>query len=131
MDNNKLKTTDLRIGNFVITPRGVEKIVEIHRNHLMFEPLRESPYVTYSIDLVKPIPLTEEWLVKFGIKDLWIKGSWKIVEDKMNGEHYGWGMLVRNSSRTKEIEFAYFKYVHELQNLFYAVVGEELTIKKD
>ena len=82
-------------------------------------------YGVYSID---PIPLTEEWLVKFGIKDLWIKESWKVVEDTSDGETFGWSMVVRNACYTKKIEFAYFKYVHQLQNLYFSLTGEELTI---
>jgi hypothetical protein len=68
-------------------------------------------------------------LLKFGIKDVWIKDSWRIFEDKDNTQHYGWSMVVRNASQTNMIEFAYFKYVHQLQNLYFDIVEEELKIK--
>lgn len=75
-----------------------------------------------------PIPLTEEWLVRFGL-DLttWFcEGSYLVVKD----EEFGWCMKVRNASQTREIEFGYFRYVHQLQNLYFALTGEELTLKQ-
>ena len=80
---------------------------------------------------IKPIPLTEEWLLKFGLQpNKWFcENSFCIVEDKTGDTHYGWCMKVQNASHTKEIEFGYFKYVHQLQNLYFALTGEELEIK--
>jgi hypothetical protein len=113
-----MKANELRIGNWYddngvqkqVTPSTIEEVWNAERSWC------------------KPISLTEKWLVKFGIKDLWIKESWKVVEDTSDGETFGWSMFVRNACYTKKIEFVYFKYVHQLQNLYFALTGEELTI---
>lgn len=83
------------------------------------------------IDDITPIPLTEEWLLKFGFnninsKEYGIKcGScWMSLSNPKNmGEwqdYYCWIF-----DRFKFIEL---KYVHQLQNLYFALTGEELTI---
>lgn len=75
-----------------------------------------------------PIPLTEEWLVKFGFE--------------INKHHFTKWI---NETNTFIIMFDdrkknYFicdcpidcniKFVHQLQNLYFALTGEELEIKK-
>jgi len=75
------------------------------------------------VDDLQPIPLTEEWLVKFGLKKTvgiefheWNLGDWGIIQnDKFEGYPY----LVE------------FKYVHQLQNWWHALTGEELKIKDE
>jgi hypothetical protein len=68
---------------------------------------------------VEPIPLTEEWLVKFGfkplVKDWQIKGL--IIHARKRG------FVVNN-------RIPILKTVHQLQNLYFALTGEELTLKQ-
>jgi hypothetical protein len=71
----------------------------------------------------KPIPLTEEWLVKFGFtkwknKNIWTNKGVMIYLHSKDGICYG-----KANSRTK------LKHVHQLQNLYFALTGEELKIK--
>jgi hypothetical protein len=78
-----------------------------------------------------PIPLTEEWLLKFGFKPKMIETEyysfWKIG-------HLG----ARYDKKTHEVEITYIgaflkhiKNVHQLQNLYFALTGEELTIRNN
>lgn len=65
-------------------------------------------------------PLTEEWLEKFGLSPDW---TWKINEPVrgtifQDGKAYGWNHNIP------------LQYVHQLQNLYFALTGEELTIKQ-
>lgn len=75
---------------------------------------------------LSPIRLTEEWLVKLVFKSsnlktvkegryLVIDGAFLTVFD--DGVHY----MGRS--------FNHIKYVHQLQNLFFAITGKELTLK--
>ena len=118
-----MKSTELRIGNYYNQFENTEKV-----SWSTLKTLEES---TTEQLWCKPIPLTEEWLLKFGLQsNKWFcENSFCIVEDKTEDTHYGWSMKVQNASRTKEIEFSYFKYVHQLQNLYFALTGEELTFK--
>ena len=71
---------------------------------------------------LNPIPLTEEILLKFGFES---KGNFWFVKSEIKIEK-------RNNG------FSYFRFreeikilsVHQLQNLYFALTGEELTFKK-
>ena len=122
-----MKAKELRIGNYV---KGnlidVATITGIFNNGLCIEemPLNLSTndgFMTLSIDNFAPIPLTEEWLLKFGIDNdkevdnfpVWVDNGFCSIE------LYG-GHETRHPC----------KYVHQLQNLYFALTGEELTIKE-
>jgi hypothetical protein len=110
-----MKTTDLRIGNLVLS-KGVPVQIE----EIMWETVRYC-FGEFPIDYVEPIPLTEEWLLKFGFvsnpyEDRYEKGTIHIECDKTKGATYLW---VEN--------MPHIKYVHQLQNLYFALTGEELT----
>lgn len=107
-----MKANELRIGNLVyLTDK--DKIWEILDGHEIDE-CDDNP-------LVNPIPLTEEWLLKFGFvsnpyEDRYEKGSIHIECIKTKGEKYLW---IEN--------MPHIKYVHQIQNLHFALEGEELT----
>jgi hypothetical protein len=117
-----IKANELRIGNYIQRDdEPLEVDSEIIRN---FDELDIILIYKYS-----PIPLTEEWLLKFGFvkqRNEYIKGdycltliydttSWLLAEFDYNTDafvHIG-----RN-----------IDYVHNLQNLYFALTGEELNI---
>ena len=109
-----MKANELRIGNFVA------KNGEIY----------ESDFITIRMAKnYEPIPLTEEWLIKFGLNKTVDHPGRKLYEhddiiplwfsDKR-------GITDFYASRVRIREC---KYVHQLQNLYFALTGEELTIK--
>ncbi len=74
-----------------------------------------------------PIPLTEEWLIKMGFyKDEDI--SYRYYFD------FGWAVILAYDLDDNYVrigdswDFAKVKYVHQMQNLIYALTNEELTI---
>jgi hypothetical protein len=75
----------------------------------------------------KPIPLTEEWLLKFGFVSNPYKDRYELIA-KIN--------IIIECDKTKGLvnlyceQFPHIKYVHQLQNLYFALTGEELTIKQ-
>jgi hypothetical protein len=94
----------------------------------------------------RPIPLTEELLLKFGfVKYQWMNGYFintifgdlmiqfykteihlfftKVSYDSQGMTFYGRKFINNKTS------FTDCKYVHQLQNLYFALTGEELTIK--
>jgi hypothetical protein len=123
-----IKANDLRIGNLV--NRYFEKKYD-------FGSSMEWQPIVFNLDDFKllkcfkhkPILLTEEWLLKFGFEY-----RKKILFD-------GWysKLINYNSIRIFKDENGFFKYyssityiqhVHQLQNLYFALTGEELTIKE-
>jgi len=78
--------------------------------------------------MVEPIPLTEEWLEKFGFQsdpyqDMYVKGWFKLNCDKTRGKLQLWPENITG-------KVVYLEYVHQLQNLFCCLCNEELTIKE-
>jgi len=75
----------------------------------------------------QPIPLTKEWLLKFGLKYLqnacWELGSMRI-----------YNLSDETTSRFRITlaghELVIINYVHQLQNLYFALTGEELKYNK-
>ena len=119
-----MKAQELRIGNFVKYRNDIAKI-DLEDFKLMCEfPTSHSSW--------KPIPLTEDWLLRFGFEvevktaystglpvdfNIYKKGSFKFNE--IQGNWWVYGVLVKKQPL----------YVHKLQNLYFALTGEELTIK--
>ena len=68
----------------------------------------------------EPIPLTEEWLVKFGFEIHIVEMVFGNFYLKINGDHFEYYCNNR-------VEL---KYVHQLQNLYHALMGEELKEKE-
>lgn len=80
------------------------------------------------------IPLTEEWLEKFGFKsDIHQIGEEFIKEGTkfsvFNHPEHADETHSQFSRSFGGIDL-YFKYVHHLQNVFYALTGTELTIQQ-
>jgi hypothetical protein len=75
-----------------------------------------------SIENVQPIPLTEEWLVKF---------KWQLVR----GGNYYINSYFSLSSKClyycNDFTGVTIESVHQLQNLYIALTGEELTLKSE
>lgn len=121
-----VQANELRIGNFIKYEHlgnpvkiGAVDIVHISDNN----------------SNVSPIPLTEEWLVKLGAKKNQLPNCYYISVTNLKAElHFETfsntdEILTRIISHYSDLIFDIIKYVHQLQNLFFALTGEELTIK--
>jgi hypothetical protein len=125
-----MKATDLRIGNIVtygfddepIYPERVGKIYSINNNGCLIQLLRHKHDV--AIGRIKPIPLTEEWLIKFGFVEC-SKGMYDYGDYTFNLEMCS---LWDYTGDEGYLIATQIKYVHELQNLFYCLTKKELLI---
>jgi hypothetical protein len=73
-----------------------------------------------SLDKIEPIPLTEELLLKCGFE----KRVWG------NVTYYNPNLDLDRDFRVRGIDWnVQIKYLHQLQNLFFALTGEELEVK--
>jgi hypothetical protein len=96
-------------------------------------------------DFSEPIPLTEEWLLRFGFKkethagtDLFLIPLKIVAGQTLKGfclyfteDEWDLSFTDYYTGKEKTELFPYgLKYVHQLQNLYFALTGEELTIKQ-
>ena len=102
-----MKANELRTGNLIELQGKFRRLIMIDA---MANVVDVSRVGLLCINEVKPIPLTEEWLLKFGF--IW-DGDIKILKGYLNDYVDGNGE-------------ARLKYVHQLQNLYFALTGEEL-----
>ncbi len=116
-----MKANELRIGNLIDRQDYICKVTKIEEGGIITEPL-EYKGERFVEQRVEPIPLTEEWLVKFGFE--------KLTE---NAYTYTGGYTFTVFFDGERLSTSFWqgnekKYVHQLQNLYYALTGEELTI---
>jgi hypothetical protein len=115
-----MKATGLRIGNYYYGCS--RKQLEIVTGQTIAQ--RESG----ELPCMKPIPLTEEWLLKFGFKkDTWTNNDLIIGHWWNNGS-----ILITDDFKLDgQEDMKPLQYLHQLQNLFYCLCGEELTFKSE
>jgi hypothetical protein len=135
-----MEAKDLRIGNYFNAkkPRHNEKYVIVES--IDFYEINSS-FRPYKIDDIEPIPLTDEWLVKFGLIKKYLENPFEEsgFELKEDGTKFYWwadgGTFNIEINPNGEVWFELYshynhiKYVHQLQNLYYSLTGEELVIK--
>jgi hypothetical protein len=120
-----MKASELRIGNLV-------------NDYQFKKPLKVTIGVLEEIengmDFYEPIPLTEEWLVKFGFEEYDRMGDNIFFafkkEDNFKFNLHLFFLELSVSFYGLNWERAIkLKYVHQLQNLYFAITGEELSIE--
>jgi hypothetical protein len=136
-----MKITELRIGNLVneavrtkisrkIATYEITKIRALNIHHLEVFPISKN---------FEPIPLTEEWFLKFGFEKIeveepffkknkievfkYLKGNFFLL----GGNNTSYGIGLHDIWQGMEINI---KYIHQLQNLYFALTNEELTLTK-
>lgn len=123
-----MKASELRIGNWVYS-NAIHKPFQVDIGTL--KHIGEMYMTNPPKPIVEPIPLNEEWLVKFGFKgqqvyesvsDYWIPDGYRTKGHKVQTD--GETFVFMGYKDGIEID-----YVHQLQNLYFALTGEELTIK--
>lgn len=121
-----MKANEVRLGNWVDFKESVSGKnwgnVTIDRNF----------FNHYDKNWVyEPIPLTEEWLVKFGFYQE-KEGNFNldVIEDVgLYSRIYDNPFMFFLDVDSGVIELNHIKHVHQLQNLYHALTGKELTIK--
>ena len=123
-----MKASELRIGNWVEMYKEESKPFKISAGNISVEyKANKQGYTRY-----KPIPLTEEWLIRFGFEDVQInKTQVKCLTEYQFSFFFIDGHIqFVDSENALDFTETLCQYVHQLQNLFFALTGEELKIKE-
>jgi hypothetical protein len=133
-----MKSNELRIGNYILIS------VLSDNGNFEYEMFKVNSTTIRDAERygdewnAEPIALTEEWLLKFGFKkgnsiypegySINILNTDTYLRPSFEGGFY-WGFNLRNKSDCELYNAKPIKYVHQLQNLYFALTGNELEIK--
>jgi hypothetical protein len=140
-----VSVTDLRIGNWIMdrgnkawqidcwehSTKVAAKEPIIGFCDFTKKPIHGHP-LTEEVDFLKPIPLTEEWVLKLGFS---------VISENSAGKRYGYVIggifssdltftfwkTTKESGKFFRIDLE-LKSVHQLQNIYHALTGLELQI---
>jgi len=116
-----MKANELRIGNWVETNEGYKRVAELDKYGISYHITPDAVKLELC-KYIKPIPLTEEWLLKCGFRKLdkytFVKNKWFVYKRKR-------GFVTASKKREVKLD-----YVHLLQNWYYFNTnGEELELQ--
>ena len=132
-----MKATELRIGNLI--EYRIQDDLDDRKDWWEVSKIDATDLCILESNIdydFRPIPLTEEWLLNFGFNKEYQKGyigidvcnsDFVLTEPLKMGEwqtNYTFQFETGSVPKFKEI-----KYVHQLQNLFFCLCGEELILK--
>lgn len=128
-----MKPQELRIGNKIWRPCCYDEVVEIRENGIIgIDSLRG--LLTYGE--IEPIPITEELLEKCGFKkDVDANNLYRYVIDDCLFEIRLWdsGTFIKLENYcedcVRKVRLPKTPNLHQLQNAYYLVTGNELEIK--
>lgn len=119
-----MQASELRVGNYLQGQKVVQVQSILGKNSIGIgygDPYRVNTDDEFSPCLL-PITLTEEWLVKLGFKFNSDSNVYSIDNFFIYTEAYN-KIIITYDCLMRSVE-----YVHQLQNLYFALTGEELTI---
>jgi hypothetical protein len=124
------RTSELRQGNYVLQSHleTVNVVLGTKPKYILTDcKVADGDWIGSA--LYEPIPLTEDWLVKFGLEtSQYYSGHrvrYKLPDERFeidleeDGEH---GISFEGNILT------YINYVHQLQNIYFTLTGEELNL---
>ena len=110
-----MKANELRIGNW-LEYKGSKATIQVEHSEITEVYFGATNYI--------PIPLTEEWLLNLG----------GVRDNNAPYIDFGYFELSKTENNWWSVEkegvrLCFVKYVHQLQNLYFALTEEELKIK--
>ncbi len=114
-----LSASDLRIGNWV----NGNKPYQVTITELVTQDYHDK--VTFT-SYLEPIPLTEDWLLKFGFEKINHIHGYSFYSLSKSKKHIQGIEIYERRTAYKGFSVKHCEYVHQLQNLYYALTGQEL-----
>lgn len=132
-----MKANELRLGNHVLNENKHEVVfqlvTELNGEYLVIEGINNTPEHE-----ITPIQLTEEWLLKFGFEKC-INSVTHWFKKQISPSVYLGIDIIGATSITEEFQNEFIclvflpnkvQYVHQIQNLYFLLTGEELEINE-
>lgn len=118
-----MKPTELRIGNYLYCDKAyLTRVKGVNEKEILVN--------TLFVESIDPIPLAEHWLLKLGFEKT-KANEYFIDKPTVLGIRFNQiGKTRAIVFRTQSVEVSPIcEYVHQLQNLYFALTGEELILK--
>ena len=146
MKTNEL-STDLRIGNWIKYEDKLVQVVQLSSLMILCQKDENQFLVNCAPEVFQPIELTEEVLLKIGFKKVFqskvTKGRFELNVDMGDNEFrnivyhiYASGNTNLNITQRRcaslcddSMDKSGIKYLHQLQNAYFILTGEELNIE--
>ena len=128
-----MKASELRIGNYIKLMFNYEdyETIQVTSDELVSVDKKQADY--------EPLPLTEEWLYKFGFKDIDKGDNDYITYTDPNHDYYlqldvrrkggKYSILDNSFNDLRDFSMVDIMYVHQLQNIYFALTNEDLQLK--
>lgn len=115
-----MEAAELRAGNLIYMNGVIIQLTGVTQYGIYWG---NHGYCALFLQSTYPIEFTDEWIERLNIAN-----GEGIHNDKFSGY-----LTIQKDERGRfslyvgSVELVYFEYVHELQNIWYALTGEELT----
>lgn len=120
-----LKANELRIGNYLNGKQGHVIITEIRENNIV--KIHDNTSSFYVGTCLKPIQLTDEWLLNFDA----IKICDEFIFDRFRLKYRSDYKFYYVTCRETNVYITKVEYVHEWQNVVFALNNQELILKNN
>ena len=129
-----MKASELRIGNYIKLMFNYEdyETIQVTSDELVDVDKKRADY--------EPFPLTEDWLYKFGFKNIDKGGNDYITYTDPNHDYYlqldvrrkdnKYLILDNSFDDLRAFSMVDIEYVHQLQNLYFTLTGNELKYEE-
>lgn len=108
---------ELRIGNYVLKNNAfICAVKELHKTEAKIRFADDNHDIVINYEYIKPIPLTEDILLKCG------EDNEHLMVDKL-------GFVIFKNGYPYQFVRDDYKHLHSLQNLYHSLRGEELNVE--
>lgn len=123
----KVNKSEYRIGNLVHHVLfGTSRIIEIRNDGISIANPKNYSNAYFipndELNRIEPIPITEEWLIRFGFDrpaNSWIGEIFHLSE--WDDYPLNWCVAF---NKNNAVLIKKLKYIHQLQNLYFALTGQ-------
>jgi len=135
----RLSSKDFRIGNIIEHNGEIKAISSLHEDDTFRTKKGDLFEGCFRICTAEPVKITVEWLVKFGFKLTeggYVKRFSRFGDDEKSflATEYNpvmkrWLFVVGSDNSETVVAINAFEFLHQLQNLYFSLTGEELILK--
>lgn len=120
-----LKANELRIGNYLNGKQGHVTVTEIRKNNIV--KIQDNTSSFYVGTCLQPIPLTDEMLINLGA----FKFDNQFIFDRFRLKYRPDYKFYYVTCRETNAYITKVEFVHEWQNVVFALNSQELTLKNN